>query len=340
MELPPVQYATTSDGKNIAYTVTGRGRPLVFMPLTLNHVQLSWRYERRLTGWLRELSARYQLVRYDSRGQGMSTRGMGPSHCIEDYEIDLETVVDHLGLERFILLGYVYFSHVAVRFAVQHPERLQALVLVSPAASSAVWPVDATRGLVTYSWDIFLRNFVPDGSSREETEHIVGYFHQAMTPADFEAHMRAVSASNVTELLPSLKVPTLIIHPPGFLWTPTEEVEGVAALVPHSRLALIDGNMALGDHNQGIRVIEDFIASQPGIQSAAGGHAPSGLSTREIDVLSLLAQGLTNQQIADRLVISINTVARHVASILSKTGTRNRTEASLLAGERRQPPRA
>ena len=51
------------------------------------------------------------------------------------------------------------------------------------------------------------------------------------------------------------------------------------------------------------------------------------LSDREFEVLNLVAQGLTNRMIADRLVIELGTVKRHVYNISSKLGVQNRTEA-------------
>jgi DNA-binding NarL/FixJ family response regulator len=61
---------------------------------------------------------------------------------------------------------------------------------------------------------------------------------------------------------------------------------------------------------------------------------PDGLSEREVEVLRLVAAGRSNQQIADELVISLNTVARHVSNIFSKTGVANRTEAGAYAHAR------
>ena len=332
MNLPPVHYVTTADSVNLAYTVTGRGRPLVMLPLGLNHVQLSWRYDRRITGWLEALASRFRLVRYDGRGQGMSSRGLQPGHGMDDYYVDLETMIQHLEIERFILLGYVWFSHVAVRYAAEHPERVDALILVSPSVTGGAWPMEAQIGMVAFSWDIFLRNFVPDGSSREDAERTVGYFRQTATPSDYKVHMGTFAASDVSGALPRLRVPTLVIHPRDFLWVAMEEVERVAALIPDARLVVIDGNMAFGEVGQAMPVIDDFLA---GLSAAAvdKDELVALLSHRELDVLALVAQGLTNQQIADRLVISVNTVARHVASILSKTGARNRTEAALWAGK-------
>jgi pimeloyl-ACP methyl ester carboxylesterase/DNA-binding CsgD family transcriptional regulator len=333
MNLPPVNYVTTADGMNLAYTVTGRGKPLVMLPLALNHVQLSWRYDQRITGWLDALTSRFRLVRYDGRGQGMSSRGLHPGLGLHDYYVDLETVVQQVVAGRFILLGYAWFSHVAIRYAAEHPERVDALILVSPSVTGDAWPLEPSIGMVAFSWDIFLRNFVPDGSNHEAVEKTLGYFRQTATPDDYQVLMGTFARSDVTRVLPGVRVPTLVIHPRDFLWVATQEVERVAALIPNARLVVIDGNMAFGEVGQAMPVIDDFLAALNAATDAK--DDPGGLlSRRELDVLALVAQGLTNQQVADRLMISVNTVARHVASILSKTGARNRTEAALWAGKR------
>jgi DNA-binding NarL/FixJ family response regulator len=70
-----------------------------------------------------------------------------------------------------------------------------------------------------------------------------------------------------------------------------------------------------------------FPASATVGQSAA----PDGLSAREVEVLRLVAAGKSNPQIADELMISLNTVQRHVSNILAKTGLANRTEAASYA---------
>jgi DNA-binding CsgD family transcriptional regulator len=63
------------------------------------------------------------------------------------------------------------------------------------------------------------------------------------------------------------------------------------------------------------------------------GLAPDGLSEREMEVLRLLAEGLSNKEIAESLFISANTAANHVRSILMKTGSANRTQAAIYASD-------
>jgi DNA-binding CsgD family transcriptional regulator len=109
-----------------------------------------------------------------------------------------------------------------------------------------------------------------------------------------------------------------------------------AAMIPGSRLVLLDGGTGFGEVRNGIfeavRAILDFLGSITPAEAPPGGAAEhTGLSFRELDVLRLLAAGKSNQQIAEALVISSNTVRRHVSNIFDKTGAANRTEAALYA---------
>jgi DNA-binding NarL/FixJ family response regulator len=80
-------------------------------------------------------------------------------------------------------------------------------------------------------------------------------------------------------------------------------------------------------------MVESFLdqIGFPGTESVGQSALPDGLSAREVEVLRLLAAGKGNQQIADELVISLNTARKHVANILDKTGTANRAQAAVYA---------
>lgn len=67
--------------------------------------------------------------------------------------------------------------------------------------------------------------------------------------------------------------------------------------------------------------------------SAATRANVGGLTPRQVDVLALVAEGLSNAEIADRLVLSVRTVDHHVAAILAKLGAATRTDAVVRAGE-------
>jgi pSer/pThr/pTyr-binding forkhead associated (FHA) protein len=62
-----------------------------------------------------------------------------------------------------------------------------------------------------------------------------------------------------------------------------------------------------------------------------GASLPDGLTQREAEVLSLIASGRSNQEIAEGLVLSVRTVERHVSNVYSKIGAKNRAEATSYA---------
>jgi DNA-binding CsgD family transcriptional regulator len=338
MEPPPVQYVTTSDGYNIAYTVCGEGRPLIFLPFGFNHVERVWSQGSGVRLWLEGLALRFRLVQYDGRGQGLSTRGLPESTTIADLGRDLEAVVQRLRFERFGLYATGVKSHFAIRYAIEHPERVDALIL-------HCCPADGSRlGSALYSsvldedWELYLRTRSPAGLTLDQLAENLDYLRQSTNEADFKTRSRAERTSNVQPFLPDLAVPTLVLHPRDYIEIRTEDSAKVAALIPDARLVLIDGAWLMGDVNQGLAAIDEFLASLPSreapIPARASDAAPDGLSQREVEVLRLIAAGKSNPQIADELVISINTVQRHVSNILGKTGLANRTEAAGYARDK------
>src|SRR5688572_17550219 len=107
MEPPPVQYARTPDGFDIAYAVGGDGPAVVVLPFHHNHVERRWRRPR----WVPGLAEHHRVAHYDSRGQGLSTRGLTEGPTIEDYRRDLDAVIAAAGFQQFVLVAYGGFAH-------------------------------------------------------------------------------------------------------------------------------------------------------------------------------------------------------------------------------------
>src|SRR5438067_1071362 len=116
-----IRFATASDRVKIAYARSGDGPPVVRAGHWMTH--LEWDWQTPVWGpWIKALGARHELVRYDSRGCGLSDREVGEVG-LDQLVGDLEAVVDAAALERFSLLGISQGGAVAVAYAARHPQR-------------------------------------------------------------------------------------------------------------------------------------------------------------------------------------------------------------------------
>jgi DNA-binding CsgD family transcriptional regulator/pimeloyl-ACP methyl ester carboxylesterase len=331
MDAPPVQYVKTSDGCNVAYAVSGQGMPVIFLPGANNHLRLAWEYPR-LQDWVEGLSQRFQLVQLDPRGSGMSTRGLAKLEW-EDYQRDVEAVVARLRLERFVFVAMSVGVEIAIAYALNHPEQVVATVL---GTSNLIrWSTALFDLLPEQDWDAFLYSMAPRDRSREERDRIVELNRQAIDQHDYLIRSRLINQPYDREGRASrLRTPTLVLHSRAYPHAAVEQGMKRAQL-SGGRLVLIEGSDIWGDAGQGIRAIERFL-SELGLEGSAevadaGFTTTSGLSQRETQVLRLVAAGKTNQEIADELVISRNTVRRHVSNVFDKTGVANRVEAATYA---------
>jgi len=331
MDAPPVQYVTTSDGLRIAYGVSGSGLPLVFLPGAFYHVQLSWQYPG-LEPWLRALAERFQLIQIDPRGTGMSSRDLPEEQSRAHYQTDIEAVLERVKPGRIALLAASGGVDLAVDYALAHPENVVALMLGTSGTSKVNTPV--FEMLPAADWDVFLHSIVPRTRTREEAAQIVELTKQASDQTNYLRRRRLLyQPGEIEAALERLETPPLVLHARDYALTPVEEGMKIAQ---HSggQLVLIDGADPWGDAEQGLRAIEAFLASLPERESGNSLPSDAGLSLREIEVLRLVATGKSNREIADTLVISLNTVRRHVSNIYDKIGVSSRTQAMLYASEK------
>jgi DNA-binding CsgD family transcriptional regulator/pimeloyl-ACP methyl ester carboxylesterase len=342
MDAPQVQYVKTSDGYDIAYAVSGEGIPVIRVPQGFSHFSLQWS-SGILDAEFRQWSEHFKMVLFDSRGQGLSTRGLDESTALTDYERDIDAIVSKLGLERFILLGISSKGKVAVRYAIEHPEQVLALVLwsyIDPFFQSP--SVKSQRDVARTDWDLHMRIVTRMAWGEHDPSVVESVNRQAITQSDFLRANAALAAESGDIALADLQVPTLLLAPRGFNRPVTAEDQArrAAPIIPNARLVLFDdarGGLSTldGTTPPAILAVEQFLRDIG--QDVGAGDAPSvahnssNLSERELEVLRLLAAGQTNQQIADELVISINTVRRHVSNVFDKTGIVNRAQAGVWA---------
>jgi DNA-binding CsgD family transcriptional regulator len=279
------------------------------------------------------LAARFRLVHFDGRGQGLSSRNLGSDHVGEHYWRDLDAVVDRLGLDRFVLLARNQFCQVAAGYAAENPGRVEALVLANPATDL----YGGFEGLMRDRWDVYTETIARLTNFPTDPEGIAANFREAVNQGD---HIKLVQALRVMEMMvnaPRIEVPTLVIASSTSPLSSRGIAERLAALVRGAQLVSVDDPAgssgffsAAGETPPAVIAIERFLTSSV-IGENLGALSGGILSAREVEVLRLVAAGKSNAQIADELVISQNTVIRHVSNIFAKTGAANRAEATSYA---------
>jgi pimeloyl-ACP methyl ester carboxylesterase/DNA-binding CsgD family transcriptional regulator len=341
------------DGVRLAYAVHGTGSPLVRVATWLTHLELDW--ESPLwRHWLDRLGERHAIVRYDERGCGLSDASIGdPS--LETWVGDLETVIDAVGLERFALLGVSQGAAVAVAYAVRHPERVSDLVLYGGYARGRRFrgqndEEDALLAAIRAGWTapnpafrrVFSMLFVPHGTP-EQMDWYEDLLRRS-TSADAATRLfRARGGLNVSELAPQVRARALVIHSRDDRVVPVEEGRLLAALIPGAHFVQLESaNHILLAHEQAwetfLSEIETFLGTD---STPRPPMAVADLSVRELDVLELVAAGLTNEAIADQLCLSVRTVERHLTNIYAKlrvSGKAGRAAAAALFVQLREPP--
>jgi DNA-binding CsgD family transcriptional regulator/pimeloyl-ACP methyl ester carboxylesterase len=329
---PSIRYARTADGLNIAFWTLGEGPALVHTSgFPVSHIRLEWQ-DPMARAYYQRLAGGRTLLRYDSRGTGLSER------IVEDLSVgghvmDLEAVVGKAGIDRFALMGVLHLGAPALAYAVRNPDRVSHLILwytyarASDYSSSA--RVEAGRSLLERDWELYTEmggwraiDELPDPAAQAATDYLRGANTALGTKRAFEA----IRSYDVTELLPQVRCPTLVIHRRGSKVLAASVARGLVAQIPGSRLVTLEGGSPapfIGDMESVVSTIDEFLSEQT--------ESPDGLTPREVQVLRLVAAGRSNREIAEDLRLSERTVARHVTNIYGKIDAHSKAEATAYA---------
>jgi pimeloyl-ACP methyl ester carboxylesterase/DNA-binding CsgD family transcriptional regulator len=333
---PPIQYARTSDGISIAYCTHGEGKAVVFMPtIPFRHVGLLWAIspgDRRQAHALASAGRRW--VMFDPRGMGSS--GPVDTFSLDGFVTDLEAVADELGLNEFALMATTYSNPIAVEYAVKHPDRISHLILTYPFLRSAealrtpvLKSIKALRG---HDWGVYTEASVHliYGHARAEMSQILSrVLKEGITPERAWQVFELIDHFDMTEQAKRLKVPTLVIGERNRS-VAVEHSRAVAAVIPSAQFVLPETN------EESLLAAARFLGLLPGDAPAlappvADTKSAVSLTPRELEVLALVVAGQSNRKIAEGLVLSERTVARHIANIYEKTAMHGRAEITAYA---------
>jgi class 3 adenylate cyclase/pimeloyl-ACP methyl ester carboxylesterase len=249
-----IQFCTTPDGVRLAYSTVGEGPPLIKAANWLSHLEFYW-VSPVVRHWGRELSKYNLFVLYDGRGTGLSDWNV-EGISFQTWVLDLETVVDSIGLNRFILLGISQGGATAIAYSVRHPEKVSHLILYGAFArgwakiglpQNRIEELQTLAKLTEIGWgrdnpayrQIFTSMFVPEAT----TEHMRSFNDlQRMSTSPELAAKFWIEFGNidVLDLLPRVTVPTLVLHSRHDAIVTFEAGRELAALIPGARFVPLE----------------------------------------------------------------------------------------------------
>ncbi len=250
-----IRFCTAPDGVQIAYGSVGRGPPLVKAPNWMNHLEYDWQSPvwRHL---LHELARDHTLIRFDQRANGLSDWDV-EDISLEAFVSDLAAVVDALELERFPLLGISQGCAISVAYAAAHPERVSQLVLYGGFARGRLRrgskqlkeQAEAMHTLIRHGWgqdnpafrQMFTSSFVP-GATREQMDWFNELQRISVSPENAVRIRQAADAFEISALLRTVNVPTLVLHCRGDALVGFEEGRRMASALPNARFVPLEGD--------------------------------------------------------------------------------------------------
>jgi pimeloyl-ACP methyl ester carboxylesterase/class 3 adenylate cyclase len=250
---PETRYARSGD-LNIAYQVVGDGPfDLVFVPGYVTHMEMQWKIPT-FAPFLEELASFSRLIRFDKRGTGMSDRISG-APTLEMRMDDVRAVMDAAGSKRAAFYGLSEGAAMSLLFAATYPERTAALVVRS-AFPRSMWAHDYQwgRSEEQYEQEVnrALQAFGPREQAREsvrdlgeftdeETDAFLEMIRYGASPGAVEALHRMNREIDVRQVLPAVRVPTLILRGSEDKLVPAEVAQYMAANMPSARVVEISG---------------------------------------------------------------------------------------------------
>jgi pimeloyl-ACP methyl ester carboxylesterase len=261
MKLAPETRYARSGGVNIAYQVAGDGPfDLVFVPGYVTHLELAWRLPT-FGPSLEEMASFARLIKFDKRGTGMSDPVTG-APTLETRMDDVRAVMDAVGSRRAALFGLSEGASMSALFAATYPERTAALVLRS-ALARTLWAPDYPWGRTEDEYEREIERELRIHGPREqalatvrslgrfddgELEAFLDYLRHGASPGMLEALLRMNKDIDIRDVLPAVRVPTLVLHGADDEIVPAEAARYLASRIPGARFVELPGvgHLALG----------------------------------------------------------------------------------------------
>lgn len=274
VQVPETRYAVRHDGLNLAYQVFGEGpTTLVFCFGFISHLDLQWA-DPGATRFFERLSSYCRVVLFDKAGTGLSDP-IKEVATLEERAEDIRVVLDAVGVERAALFGESEGGPSAMLFVATHPERSSALVLYGSLVKGlrdgpdrepwALSPevIERFEGPVSaWGQGLSLDLFMPSKASPGARRNFGTFERAAVSPSMARALLEAIKALDVSDVLPAISVPTLVLHRRGDLAVPVECGRYLASAIPGAQYIELDGDdhaYQSGDFGQILDATERFL---------------------------------------------------------------------------------
>ncbi|HET9715412.1 MAG TPA: alpha/beta fold hydrolase [Pseudolabrys sp.] len=272
-------FCRSTDGINIAYASVGNGPVLIKAANWLTHLEYDW----ESPVWaplLQRLAEKNRLIRYDTRGTGLSDREVSDI-SFDSFMRDFESVIEVVGAAQFAILGISQGAAVAAAYAATHPERVTKLVLYGGYAQGrnrrqSTDEIEKARlflSLMQHGWgeehSAFMRAFsslfIPNGSPAQN-KWFADLQRKTTSAANGIRIREACHEIDVAGLLPGVRAPTLVLHARHDNVVPLEQGRLLAASIPNARLVTLesDNHVLLQDEpawEKFVAEIEAFLAT-------------------------------------------------------------------------------
>jgi pimeloyl-ACP methyl ester carboxylesterase/DNA-binding CsgD family transcriptional regulator len=323
------------DDRRLAYASIGEGPLLLFGARWVSHLEEELE-DARARAFYAELARTHRVVRYDRLGAGLSDRRLPGPPTADGETRQLTAVLDACGSEPATIFACSCAGLATARLASATPERVRKVVFFGGYASRDDIPEATRRSIVDFArvnWPLaaqMLAGLFAPHASGDEIAALSRYQRHSAEADVAAAFLELDLTSDARPFLPGLTMPALVLHRRGDRTVPIGRGRELAALLPSARFVALSGDSHLpwlDDQRDLQRALAGFFDDVVPIES----NGDSPLTRRELEVLRLVAAGLSNREIASSLVLSEHTVHRHVANILRKLSQSSRAAAAAQA---------